>query len=251
MRFFSTDPHDPGVIGVGQEACGIFALGQSAHGIVAIGQLSRGVFCVGQLAIGVFAIGQGAIGLWHATGMVALAGQRGYGLVFHTLPRVATEPQPDLPRTIPLAELASGAVGEGWISGRIVTHDGAPAIAPDGGDALIEVSAIYPRLLEATHKGFESACVKVRATVVHGQSAGYRSADARLELVAEDVVPYLERPPTYLTFSVPPKGAPGKGRASAIGVVVRGLVWIGALVLWWVVVGWPLMAAFFDLAPPW
>ena len=251
MRIISTDPREPGIIGVGQEACGIFAFGQTAHGVVAVGQLARGFFVVGQLAIGVFAIGQGAIGLWHATGMVGLAGQRGYGLILHTLPRLVTDPRPELPSVVPLAEIARGATAEAWVAVRITTREGAPAIDPDDGDALIDVSAIYPRLVAALQAGQDAACVKVRASVVHGPSVGYRDPGAaRLELVADDVVPFVRRPPTHLAFSVPPKGAPGKGRASAGGIAARAAIWVGMLVFWWLIVGWPLLAAFAGWGDP-
>jgi hypothetical protein len=253
MRFLSTDPRYPGVIGVGQEACGLFALGQSAHGIIAIGQLSRGVFVVGQLAIGVFAVGQGAIGLWHATGMVGLAGQRGYGLILHTLPRVVVaEPQPELPSTVALAEIAGGTISEGWVLARLVMKDGAPAVEPEDGDARVDVSAIFPMLAAALEQGRDRAAVRVRAMFVPDASSGYRSASAHVDLVASEAVPYRSRPPVHLAYPSMPKGEVknAANAASTLALVWRSIVWLGALVFWWAIVGWPFMAKLLDWPNP-
>lgn len=251
MRFLSTDPQVPGVIGVGQEACGLFALGQSAHGIVAVGQLARGVFVLGQLAIGVFAVGQGAIGLWHATGMVGLAGARGYGFVFHMLPRVvAVEPQPTLPKTVGLEQLADGNVSEGWVLARLVTKGGAPAVELDDGDARVDVSAVFPRLAAALKLGLDRAAVRVRATFVPDASSGYRSASAHLELVAKDAIAYGSHPPVHFAYASAPKGE-AKAAASAFALVLRSLAWMAVLGFWCAFVAWPFLAKVFDWSAPW
>jgi hypothetical protein len=217
VRLVSTDPHHPGVFAFGQIAIGVFAFGQSALGVVAIGQLARGVFCLGQGAIGVFAVGQGAIGLWHGTGMIAAAGQSGYGVAIHLLPRLVSDPQPELPPTTDLRALLDRSASSGWLRAS-VSESG--AIEPEDRDARIDTTAIQTRLV----KGVDRAHVKVRANVVPDVS-GYRHGHARVELVAEDVITYVSRPRSYLAYGGPPSGKPGE-RASALAIAVRSIAWL-------------------------
>lgn len=73
--------HAVGVIAIGQDATGVIALGQSATGVIAIGQIARGGIAVGMAAIGVFAIGMGAAGVAWSSGMLAVGGRTGFGML--------------------------------------------------------------------------------------------------------------------------------------------------------------------------
>lgn len=91
-RVVDIGQHAVGVIAIGQEATGVIAIGQIATGVVAIGQVARGVFVLGMAAVGVFAIGMGAVGVAWSSGMLAVGGRTGAGLV--ELPLVPRRPRP-------------------------------------------------------------------------------------------------------------------------------------------------------------
>lgn len=246
MRLLSTDPSEPGVIAVGQVAVGIFAFGQSAHGIVAIGQLARGVVAVGQLAIGVVALGQGAVGLWFGTGMVGIAGQRGYGLVLHTLPRLVAEPAPARPPTVPVARLLAREVTTGWVAARIARDaNGLRVVAVD--DAVdIVTRDVDAELVRAAAVGLDAAHVEVRVNVIEEAGANYRYAPAHAELVATQLLAYPSKPRRRLSYASAPRDELGYAPPSTVSIVLRSIAWALALMLWCGVVGWPLCAALFD-----
>jgi hypothetical protein len=226
VRIISTDPQHPGVFAFGQVAVGVIAFGQAALGVVAIGQLARGVFCLGQGAIGVVAVGQGAIGLWHGTGMLAIAGARGYGLALHLLPLLVRERAPELPAETPLSALLDRSASGGWLRATLTASGG---LDPDDVGARIDASAIESRLkLGATAKA-DRAHVKVRANVIPDAS-GYREGRAHVELVAEDVITYPSHPRSHLAYGTPPKGSAG-APTTPLMIAVRTLVWLIALVL--------------------
>lgn len=236
MRWFSTDPHEPGFFAVGQIAVGVIAFGQSALGVVAIGQLARGVFSVGQGAVGVVAIGQGALGLWHSTGMVAVGGQSGYGLVLHLVPRVVAEAPPALPETTDVAALRAGAASAGWLAAHLEPEG---TIANAG--VPVDCAAIAEKLSDAARRGLDRAHVLVRARV-EPDASGYRASAARVDLAAEDVIAYRASPRRYLSYARPPGGKPGP-EASFVGIAARTVVWLGVFCVAFVVAFEPLFEA--------
>jgi len=84
-----------GVIAIGQNATGVVAIGQMATGVIAIGQVSRGVVAIGMGAIGLCAFGMGALGVAWSSGMVAVGGRIGAGLIkIPLVPRIPRSPTP-------------------------------------------------------------------------------------------------------------------------------------------------------------
>jgi hypothetical protein len=230
VRILSTNPNEPGVFAVGQEAVGIFALGQLALGVVAVGQLSRGVVAVGQLSVGVFCIGQGAVGLFHGTGMLAIAGQQGFGLALHLLPRLVAEPPPQLELPTPVASLLGGAASYGWIPMSIVaTPGGVSAVADEAPGLAVDLRAVRAALEEGHASGCDRAHVRVRVDVTVDPS-GYRAAQREVTLVAEQLVAHRTRPRRHLAYGVPPVGKSG-GRAGTTEIALRTLGWLIALAL--------------------
>jgi hypothetical protein len=243
VRVFSTDPNEPGVFAVGQEAVGIFALGQSALGVVAIGQFARGVIAIGQLAVGCVCVGQGAFGLFHGSGMVAVAGQRGYGLVLHLLPRVVAEPAPQLHPPTPIASLLGGEATSGWIPMSIVAAAGAPtAVSDEAPGVAVDLRAVQGALQAGHAGGFDRAHVRVRAEVAV-EPSGYRETQREVTLVAEEIVAHRTKPRRHLAYPLPPMGKPG-GRAGRLGIALRTLAWLIALAVVYFVVFEPLAHAF-------
>jgi hypothetical protein len=244
MRLFSTDPNEPGVFAVGQLSVGIFALGQMSLGIVAVGQLARGVFALGQLAIGVVAIGQGAVGLFHGTGMVGLAGQRGFGLVLHSLPRLVVEPAPPLEPTTPVSDIAAGNVPSGWISARLAEGPAGPSVTADSGEALdIDILPVHAQLIAGVSQGCDRVHLCVRREVAIDQS-GYRDAHREVRLVAEQAVVYSSRRPWHLAYGLPPAGKLGEP-ATGVEIALRTLVFVVAFAIVSVATFWPLAEALF------
>jgi hypothetical protein len=244
VQLVSTDPNRPGIFAFGQVAVGVFAFGQSALGVVAIGQLARGIFCVGQGALGVFCVGQGSVGLWHATGMVALAGQSGYGLALHTLPRRLREAPPVLAEPTPLSAFAAREVTEGWIPARLVAGEGGgPELVFEGG-ARVDASAIEASLAEGLRRGADRAHVLVRAEVVVDDGR-YRSAATHTDLVAATAIVYAKSRPVRIAYGVPPSGAPGEP-ASVAGIALRSAAWMFAFALVSLVTFAPLARALLD-----
>jgi hypothetical protein len=221
VRIISTDPNHAGFFAFGQVAVGVIAFGQAALGVVAIGQLARGVFCLGQGAVGVVAVGQGAVGLWHATGMVGVAGQTGYGLVLHLLPRLVREPIPELPHTTPLDDFLSRSASNGWL-GASLEADG--LVQPDDRDVKIDTSAVHHKLVVGAHNGADRAHLKVRPNVVFDPST-YRQGGAHVELVAEEAIVYSASPRRHLAYGKPPSGKPGDPTGPMM-IVARSVVWL-------------------------
>lgn len=241
MRIVSTDPNHAGIFAFGQVAVGIIAFGQAALGVVAVGQLARGFFCLGQGAIGIVAVGQGAVGLWHGTGMIAIAGQRGYGLALHLLPRIVTEPRPELPAPTPIEALVERTQDTGWLMAKLLPSG---LVEPDDQQVRIDTSNVFAQLRTQASKGLDRAHLKVRANMVP-DAAGYRSGRSHVELVAEEAIAYSSHVKRYLAFGVPPAGKPG-GPTSTLMIAVRLVVWMMAVGLWAVLAVLPLVDAFTD-----
>ena len=244
MRLFSTDPNEPGIFAVGQFSVGVFALGQTSLGVVAIGQLARGVFAVGQLAVGVVAIGQCSVGLFHGTGMVALAGQRGFGLVLHSLPWLVAEPAPPLAAPVPVAHIVAGEVPSGWIPARLVVEPAGPRVIPDDdGHIEVDISLVRADLLAGAARGCDRAHVSVRREVAIDEG-GYRQAQREVTLFAEQVIVYPSRRPRHLAYGRPPAGTPG-APAKNLEIALRTLAFLIAVSIVAVTTFWPLAEALF------
>lgn len=207
MRLISTDPQHPGIFAFGQFAVGVVAIGQIALGVVAIGQVARGIFCVGQAAIGVFCIGQGSIGLYHGTGMIALAGPRGYGLALHLLPQIQREPPPLLPTATPPADLLERRADRGWLYAKL--QPGAPHARAvlEGTNAAVDTAALQSQLDAARTEGNDWVHLLVRAER-ETDKTNYRKAESHVRLIAEEALPYRSSPPVTFLYGAPPKGAP-------------------------------------------
>jgi hypothetical protein len=80
-RVLDVGQHAVGVVAIGQHATGVIAIGQIATGVVAIGQVSRGVIAVGMVAFGLWSFGMAALGVGWSSGLVAVGGRVGAGLV--------------------------------------------------------------------------------------------------------------------------------------------------------------------------
>lgn len=137
MRFFSSDPQEPGFIAAGQFAYGVIAFGQMATGVIAIGQVARGVVAIGQLAIGFVAIGQMAFGLFAG---VAMIGAFGRGWPLRLVPKLGR------PRLLPPTTKVGGirtGYGDGWIDATLVSGEaGIPRLQIEGtGSATIRLAA--------------------------------------------------------------------------------------------------------------
>jgi hypothetical protein len=244
MRLFSTDPNEPGVFAVGQLSVGIFAIGQLSLGVVAIGQVARGVFAFGQLAVGVVAVGQAAVGIFHGTGMVALAGQRGFGLALHSLPRLVTEPAPSLAPAMPVADILAGNVPSGWIPSVLAVGPTGPRVIPDEGEDLhVDISLVRDELLAGVERGCDRAHVRVRREVTIDEG-GYRQAEREVTLVAEHVVAYPSRRPRHFAYGRPPADKLG-ARATGVEIALRTLAFLVAVAIVSMATFWPLAEALF------
>lgn len=248
MDLVSTDPNRPGFFAFGQLSVGVIAFGQAALGVVAIGQLARGVFCVGQGAVGVVCVGQGALGLWYATGMLGVAGQRGYGIILHLLPRWLQEPQVFLPEARPIEDLRRVGASQGWVDGKLIRDaSGAPQVVVSDA-SLIDVSSIRPVLEAGLQRGCDRVVLEVGVDVLV-DPGGYREAETHTDLVGQSAVTYFETPPRRLAYGKPPKGAPG-GAASGAAIVLRSALWLILVGVVYVISLGPLAAALFDLDLP-
>lgn len=206
MRLISTDPQHPGLFAFGQFAVGVVAIGQIALGVIAIGQVARGVFCVGQAAIGVFCVGQGSVGLYHGTGMVALAGPRGYGLALHLLPQIQREPPPLLPTATPPADLLERRAERGWLYAKLQPGSPHARAVLEGTTATVDTAALQPQLDAARAEGNDWVHLLVRAERETDET-NYRKAESHVRLVAEEAIPYRSNPPVAFLYGAPPKGA--------------------------------------------
>jgi hypothetical protein len=244
----STDPNRPGIFAFGQFSFGVIAFGQAALGVVAIGQLARGVLCVGQGAIGVSCIGQGAIGLWHATGMVGLAGPRGYGIVAHLLPVLVPEPVPALPDIASLDDIVEGRIEGAWVDAKIFRRDGAPQISIDGAPK-IDGAAVRAAVERGLAAGCDRARVKLRREAVV-DAGGYREAETHAEFFVDDVVAYWSRPPKHLAYGRLPKGAPGPP-ATSREIALRSIGYFFVLAIVFGVSLLPLASSLFGFELAW
>jgi hypothetical protein len=220
VRIVSTDPEQPGVFAIGQEARGIFALGQMATGVVAVGQLARGVIVVGQLAIGVVAVGQGAVALGWGGGMIGVVG-RGFGIVLKLAPRYrADRGRPKFP-------------GEGWLDARVLRHG---LVDGDGKPLDIEMTPEVAATLARTNDS--PAFVHVAAEERPEREGGYREpAETRRVLRAVAVTPWTPWPWPFEALS---DGEP----APVWQLVLRAIALAGLAAVWWFVVGQSLIAMF-------
>jgi hypothetical protein len=243
VRLVSTNPDVPGVFAFGQIAVGVIAVGQFALGVVAVGQVARGVIAVGQAAIGVIALGQGAIGLYHGTGMVALAGPRGYGLALHLLPRAVREPPADLPTALEPSALLERRVERGWLRAELGATGGEARVALEGASGDVDTSALRGRLAAAWTEGNDRVHLLVRAEAV-SSDLSYRASDPRVRLVAEDAIPHRSRPRWQFTYAAPPLGRP-RFPVTPVSVTVRSIAYVLAAAVFVVVTLVPLLRALF------
>ncbi len=123
-----------GVVAIGQHATGVIAIGQIATGVIAIGQVSRGVIAVGMVAIGLFSFGMASLGVVWSSGMVAIGGRVGAGLV--KLPLVPRIPAALTPTWSALAALQLSGLTIATIA--FWTLVGVPL-----GDSIVEVVRVY------------------------------------------------------------------------------------------------------------
>jgi hypothetical protein len=244
----STDPSRPGIFAFGQFAVGVIAFGQVSLGVVAIGQLARGVFCLGQGAVGVACIGQGAVGLWHATGMVGVAGTRGYGIVAHLLPRLAREKPPQLAPTTPIEDIVSGSAPGGWVSARLIGTNGGPATVAIEGAQAVDTSAVQTTLDLGLPSGNDRAHVYVHAETSI-DATDYRQSEKHVRLVAEHAVTYRSSPARYLSYPSLPKGELGD-RPSTATFVYRSIAYLVVVALVTLICFLPLASALFNFESP-
>ena len=237
MRIFSNDPNEPGFFAVGQVACGVIAIGQSAIGVVAIGQIARGIVSVGQLAIGVVALGQGAIGVLHGSAMVGIAGQRGWGFVWHTLPRIAREaPALRTQPTTPIADLISGAKESGWLGADI---DASGVIHFDERTPVIDTRSVRDALRTATTQRHDRALVFV-SVQTSADATAYREGTRNVKLRAEELESFSTRGAWTVRYNTPPEDKIDSSAASAPSIAMRTIVWLVAAIVLWMVAIWPL-----------
>lgn len=223
MRWFSTDPEQPGVFAVGQLAQGIFALGQMATGVIAIGQLARGVIAVGQGAVGFVAIGQGALGIFYGIGMVGVVG-RGRGWVLKLLPEVRVE-RPVIPTVPPPRALASlqSDGDHGWVEMKV--HRG----ELEDGAALVLSEETRLQLAAARDQGHDRCFARVVVErEVEEDAGGYRAApESRILRRVERVLSWSSKTRVRL-----------HGPFTSIGgLVLRMFGMIALAGAWWLLAG--------------
>lgn len=119
---------------IGQHATGVVAIGQTATGVIAIGQVARGVIAVGMVAIGVCSFAMASLGVVWSTGMVAVGGRVGAGLV--KLPLVPRIPAKLTPVWSALAALQLSGLTIATIA--FWSFVGVPL-----GDSIVEVVRVY------------------------------------------------------------------------------------------------------------
>ena len=171
MRFVSNDPGELGFI----------AVGQFATGVIAVGQVARGVIAIGQLAFGLVAIGQCAVGIFYATGMLAVAGRKGWGLGFPFIASIGAARVP--PKTTTLQAIASS--GPAWIDASVGTDAHGPGLFEAGQRLPVKLDR---HLLSATKTLVADGTTKVTAFT--------RSQDGRFiadRLVFVPARPYREK----------------------------------------------------------
>lgn len=133
-RVLDVGQHASGVIAIGQHATGVVAIGQMATGVIAIGQVSRGIVAVGMVAFGLWSFGMASLGVAWSSGMVAVGGRIGAGLI--KIPLVPRLRRPVTPRWGMLA----GAQLGGLIGATIAFWG---VVGVPLGDSVVEVLRVY------------------------------------------------------------------------------------------------------------
>ncbi|NOU34639.1 MAG: hypothetical protein HOO96_42660 [Polyangiaceae bacterium] len=216
MRWFSTDPTEPGFIAVGQHAVGVIAFGQISYGVIAFGQVARGVIAVGQVAVGVVAAGQVALGLGWGLGMVGLGGRGMFG-VLRILPALRRTRAPaDAPKTTPVEALLAGSVKEGYLPVRIEQGD---IVLPEDARPHVDASSALAQARTAEAAGETVGVLGVAAYVRPQEGSGYREAAAG-EVRLEAAALTTWRPPGWRFVSYS-----GDKTASPVEVALRVLAW--------------------------
>ncbi len=218
MRWFSTDPSEPGFIAVGQRAVGVLAFGQISYGVIAFGQVARGVVAVGQVAVGVVAAGQVALGLGWGIGMVGLGGRGMFG-VLRILPALKRTRAPvDAPKVTPVEALLAGSVQEGYLPIRI--EEGA-LVLPEAARAHVDAAAVLDQVRVAAGAGETEGVLGVAAYVrPQDDGSGYReAAGSTVRLEAAALTTW--RPPAWRIISYR-----GDMTASPAEVALRVLAWM-------------------------
>lgn len=218
MRWFSTDPSEPGFIAVGQRAVGVIAFGQISYGVLAFGQVARGVVAVGQVAVGVVAAGQVALGLGWGVGMVGLGGRGKLG-VLRLLPAVRRTRAPvDAPKVTPVEALLAGSVHEGYLPIRI--EEGA-LVLPEAARPHVDAAAVAEQVRVAAAAGETEGVLGVAAYVrPQNDGSGYReAAGSAVRLEAAALTTW--RPPGWRVIS-----HSGDKTASPLEVGLRVVAWM-------------------------
>jgi len=226
MRWFSSDPSEPGFIAVGQRAVGVIAFGQIAYGVIAVGQMARGVIAVGQAAIGVFAAGQLALGLGWGVGMVGLGGRGKFG-VLRLLPELRRPAPPaDVPKTVPLEALLAGSLQEGYLPARI--EEGV-VVLPEAARAHVDTGPVLELARTAGAAGETDGVVGVLVGRRPQEDGGYRDGAVQVRLEAVTLTTW--RPPRWRFIS-----HNGDNTASYLEVGLRAVAWLMLAVCYGVLV---------------
>jgi hypothetical protein len=227
MRWFSTDPSEPGFIAVGQRAVGVIAFGQISYGVIAFGQVARGVVAVGQVAVGVVAAGQVTLGLGWGVGMVGLGGRGKFG-VLRILPALRRTRAPtDAPKTTPVEALLAGSVKEGYLPVRIEHGD---IVLPEDARPHVDASSALAQARTAEAAGETVGVLGVAAYVRPQEGSGYREASAG-EVRLEAAALTTWRPPRWRFIS-----HSGDNTASPLEVGLRVVAWLMLAVCYGVLV---------------
>ncbi len=128
MQIVSTNPHEFGVISVGQEAWGIIAIGQMARGVFVVGQLAVGVAGVGQCCACIWGVGQVGFGVAWFTAMIGLGG-RGYGGVLRLIPGL--DPPRRAPEEVALEQVMAGGT-TGHVKLEVIDVGAGPTLGRGG-----------------------------------------------------------------------------------------------------------------------
>jgi hypothetical protein len=231
VRIFTTNPNEPALLAVGQEAVGIFAFGQVALGVVAVGQMARGVFVVGQLAIGVVGLGQGVACLGWGGGMVGVAG-RGFGVVLRVLPKLrrGSGRPVGLPAEMTMQQLSRAPAGtRGTVFGALqngVVHADTTAVA-----ALDSLPQVVETLRAAPPDGQLAMVVEVGQREIESAEVDYRAAPAmQRTFTIVQAVPWTP-------WRWPFEAMSGTGPASLGELLLRGLGMTALCLAWWFIAG--------------
>jgi len=136
VQIVSTDPHQFGIIAVGQEAWGFIAIGQMARGFLVLGQLAIGVAAIGQCTACIWGVGQVGMGVAWFSGMMGLGG-RGYGGVLRLIPGL--DPPRRSPDTVPLDDVMAGRAS-GHVRLQVVEGGSGPVLGQNGAPLPIKMT---------------------------------------------------------------------------------------------------------------